>query len=77
MKTKTNAIRGCVNLPAEWWNKTSSFMTNGCIIFYSDIDCQISKQSSPQLFSSINSKASDVYFSVPSKIPNYRFYGTR
>ena len=77
MKTKTNALRGCVNLPSEWWDKISSILTNGCIIFYSDTDCQSTTQSSPQLFSSIYSKSKDMYLSYPSKIPNHSFYGTK
>ena len=74
MKTPPNLMSKCMNLPDEWLNKTSSVVTNGCVVLYSGKDCETEK--TPELFSKIKLKFSDKYFSQPSKIPNNNFVGT-
>ena len=74
MKTKPNSLRRCVNLPEDWRDKASSVLTNGCVVFYTEVDCK-SKQH-PQLFSGIFTKPNGSYYSKPSKIPNNNFFKT-
>ena len=71
LSVKTNE---CTNLSAEWLNKTSSILTNGCVVIYSDFDC---KSGNHEFFSSINFYFYDSFLSVPGEIPNYDFSSTR
>ena len=74
MKSTPNFIPECMNLPDEWLNKTSSLLTNGCVVVYSGKECTTDKK--PELFSKIKLNFADKYFSQPSKIPNKNFVGT-
>ena len=65
----------CINLPNDWADKASSMLTNGCVVFHFEFDCKANASS--QLFSSVNFKFYEVYFSRPDKIPNLNFSGSR
>ena len=67
-------LNKCINLPKNWQNKTSSVLTNGCVVLFSEEDCKTDKSS--QIFSSARLKFNDIYFSKPDNIPNYNFYNT-
>ena len=69
-KTKSE----CINLPKHWMNKTSSVLTNGCIILFDDLDCKTNK--TLEIFHNVRSRLKEIYVSWPSKIPNNNFHGT-
>jgi hypothetical protein len=68
-----NVSNECVNLPNEWQNKTSSILTNGCLVMYMKLDCK----KDLQIFLSPRLKFYDTYFSKPDNIPNFCFYDTK
>ena len=61
----------CMNMPNEWSQKASSFLTNGCVVLFDGLDCKGDDE--PQIFSSFQ----NTYFSKPDDIPNYNFSGTK
>ena len=69
---KSNTLE-CVNLPPEWFNRTSSVLTNGCVVLFTEVDCK--HDSNTQIFSSLKNKFFDLYSSHPDQIPNYNFFG--
>ena len=69
-----STTNNCQNLPDEWQNRTSSILTNGCVVLYTQYDCILDNK--PQIFLSAQLKFYDVYASIPDSIPNYNFYDT-
>ena len=65
----------CQNLPNEWLNRTSSLLTDACIVVFTQFDCVLDDKQ--QIFLSPEFKFFDVYSSIPDTIPNYDCYGTR
>ena len=72
---ENNINNDCKNLPISWQNKSSSILTNACVILFTDLNCKISR--APQLFTNMKLKSNKNYVSFPSKIPNNDFFGTR
>ena len=64
----------CMNMPNEWSQKASSFLTNGCVVLFDGLDCKGDDE--PQIFSSFQNKFLNTYFSKPDDIPNYNFSDT-
>ena len=64
----------CQNLPDEWQKRTSSILTNWCVLLYTHLNCALDNKA--QIFFSANLKFYDVYTSKPDNIPNYNFYDT-
>ena len=71
---KPKSKKECINLPKHWMKKTSSVLTNGCIVLFDDLDCKTNKKS--EIFHNVRSKLKEVYLSWPTKIPNNNFHGT-
>ena len=65
----------CTNLPNDWSSKTSSFLTNGCVVLFDVLDCK--EDEAPQIFSSFQTEFLNTYFSKPDNIPNYNFFGSK
>lgn len=73
--SKTSHISAkCVNLPIQWWGRVSSVSTTGCVVLYTDENCN--SQRKPEIFSSIRLKFNQEYLSEPNKISNKNFEGT-
>ena len=66
---KTNE---CKQLPAVWQNRTSSILTNKCVVLFSSMDCVSDK--STQVFTKTGGKYSDLILSKPDNVPNNNFY---
>ena len=65
----------CINLPEKWQKRTSSILTNECVVLYTKLDCKSDKDL--QIFMSPRLKFYDTYFSKPDNIPNFSFYKTK
>ena len=70
-----NISSDCVNLPQIWQNRTSSILTNECVVLYTKSDCKNDKDM--QIFLSSRLKFYNTYFSKPNNIPNFNFYKTK
>ena len=64
-------LNDCQNLPRSWQNKSSSVLTDACVVLFTKPDCKIEK--APQLFTNMKFKFSEKCNSMPSKIPNNDF----
>ena len=70
--SKVNSIN-CANLPEDWQNKTSSFISKKCVILYEKLNCRAERK--PQIFQKSDVKYFDYSYSQEN-VPNYNFYGT-
>ena len=71
VQTSQFHLNDCVNLPKSWQNRSSSILTNACVVLFTKPDCKTEKV--PQLFTNIKLKFGEKYKSMPSKIPNDDF----
>jgi hypothetical protein len=76
-KTSTSIIsaKNCIKLPFAWWNRASSVSTSGCVVLYTNEDCNTQK--THEIFSSIRVNYNEAYYSQPNKISNKNFEATR
>ena len=66
---KTN---DCQNLRILWQKRTSSILTNNCVVLFNSLDCEINR--STQVFTQTNSRYFKRIFSRPDQVPNNNFY---
>ena len=62
----------CKQLPLIWQNRTSSILTNKCIVLFSSLNCISDK--STQVFTKTSGRYSDQVLSKPDNVPNNNFY---
>ena len=64
-------MNGCVNLPRSWHNRSSSVLTNACVVLFTKPDCET--DNAPQLFTNMKLKFTEKCNSMPSRLPNDDF----
>ena len=62
----------CKRFPAQWQNRTSSILTNKCIVLFSSTNCISDK--STQVFTKTPGRYSGQVLSKPDNVPNNNFY---